>query len=172
VKALVWHGDRRLVLEQLPDPAAGADEVVFEVSLAGICGSDLHPYRGDAGPRRPPLVLGHEAVGTLERGDGRFAVFPLSGCGACPACRRGDENLCERRVLLGLNRQGVFQERLAVAERELVALPQGLGDKAACLVEPLATALAALEEGQEIPEALYEPIAERLRAVRSVRGGV
>ena len=144
MKALVWHGDRRLVLEELPEPAADADEVVFEVAFAGICGSDLHPYRGHAGPRRPPLVLGHEAVGSVRGRAGRFALFPLVACGSCPACARGEAQLCEHRGLVGLDRHGVFAECVSVAADALVPIPEGLADEAAVLVEPLATAVSAL----------------------------
>jgi threonine dehydrogenase-like Zn-dependent dehydrogenase len=144
VRALVWHGDDRLELESLADPSAGAGEVLLEVELAGICGSDLHAYRGHPGPRRPPLVLGHEAVGTVPGRAGRFAVFPLVVCGICPACLRGEENLCERRGLLGLDRQGVFAERVPVREDALVPLPDGLDPQVAVLVEPLATSLSSL----------------------------
>lgn len=144
MKALVWHGDRALELEELPEPVAGDGEVVVDVGLAGICGSDLHPYRGHAGPRRPPLVLGHEAVGTVSGRPGRFAVFPLVACAACAACRRGEENLCERRGLLGLDRQGVFAEQVAVRADALVPVPEGVDDVLAVLVEPLATCVSAL----------------------------
>jgi threonine dehydrogenase-like Zn-dependent dehydrogenase len=144
VRALVWHGEDRLELESLAEPPAGAGEVLLEVELAGICGSDLHAYRGHPGPRRPPLVLGHEAVGTVPGRPGSFAVFPLVVCGACAACRRGEENLCERRGLLGLDRQGVFAERVPVREDALVPLPDGLDLEVAVLAEPLATSLSAL----------------------------
>jgi threonine dehydrogenase-like Zn-dependent dehydrogenase len=144
MKALVWHGDERLALEELPEPEARADEVVFHVALAGICGSDLHPYRGHAGPRRPPLVLGHEAIGRVPGRAGRFALFPLVACGGCAACARGEHQLCERRGLVGLDRQGVFAERLSVGEEALVPVPEALADEAAVLVEPLATAVSAL----------------------------
>jgi threonine dehydrogenase-like Zn-dependent dehydrogenase len=174
VRALVWHGGDELRVQELPEPFPGPGEVVLNVRLAGICGSDLHAYRGHAGARRPPLVLGHEAVGTLEA-EGRFAVFPLAACGVCPACRRGEENLCERRVLLGLNRQGVFLERLAVAKQELVALPEGLDDEAACLIEPLATALAAVRledvrEGSAVLVAGCGPIGLLTTLACAVRG--
>jgi threonine dehydrogenase-like Zn-dependent dehydrogenase len=144
MRALVWHGGEQLELESLPDPRAASGEILFEVELAGICGSDLHAYRGHPGPRRPPLVLGHEAVGAVRGRAGRFAVFPLVVCGACRACLRGEENLCERRGLLGLDRQGVFAERVAVREDALVSVPDGLDPQAAVLVEPLATSLSAL----------------------------
>jgi threonine dehydrogenase-like Zn-dependent dehydrogenase len=144
MRALVWHGGDRLEVEALPEPTPGEGEVLLEVELAGICGSDLHPYRGHPGPRRPPLVLGHEAVGSVQGQPGRFVVFPLVVCGACAACRRGEENLCERRGLLGLDRQGVFAERVPVRADALVPVPDGLDPHVAVLVEPLATSLSAL----------------------------
>jgi threonine dehydrogenase-like Zn-dependent dehydrogenase len=144
VKALVWHGERDMALEDLPEPEPTADEVLLDVRLAGICGSDLHPFKGHAGPRRPPLVLGHEVVGTVEGLTGRYAVYPLVVCGSCAACRRGEENLCEKRALLGLHRPGVFAERTAVPRAALHAVPDSLDDAAATLVEPLAVCVGAL----------------------------
>jgi threonine dehydrogenase-like Zn-dependent dehydrogenase len=144
VRALVWHGGDRLALEELVEPERADGQLLFEVALAGICGSDLHPYRGHHGPRRPPLVLGHEAVGTVAGRPGRFALFPLVACGACRACGRGEPQLCERRGLVGLDRQGVFAERVAVDEDALVPVPAGLDDRLAALVEPLAASVSAL----------------------------
>ena len=144
VKALVWHGGRELTLEELADPEPADGEVVLDVTLAGICGSDLHPFKGHAGPRRPPLVLGHEVVGTVEGLAGRYAVLPLVVCGECPACLRGEENLCERRALLGLNRPGVFADRTAVPRSALHEVPDSVDDSAATLAEPLAVCVGAL----------------------------
>lgn len=144
MRALVWHGGAELALEQLPDPVPGAGEVVLDIELAGICGSDLHAYHGHGGPRTPPLVLGHEAVGTVAGLPGRYALFPLIVCGECAACRRGEENLCARRQLLGMHRAGVFAERTAVPRDALLPVPDGLDAARATLVEPLAVCLSAL----------------------------
>jgi threonine dehydrogenase-like Zn-dependent dehydrogenase len=143
MRALVWHGGRNLTLEELPDPEPLADEVVLDVGLAGICGSDLHPFKGHHGPRRPPLILGHEVVGTVPELEGRWSVFPLAVCGRCEHCLSGRENLCERRELLGLHRPGVFADRVSVPRSALLELPQDLADEAATLVEPLAVCVAA-----------------------------
>jgi threonine dehydrogenase-like Zn-dependent dehydrogenase len=144
MRALVWHGGRNLAVEELPDPEPRADEVVLDVGLAGICGSDLHPFKGHHGPRRPPLVLGHEVVGTVQDLPGRFSVFPLVVCGVCEECRRGRENLCPERQLLGLHRPGVFADRVAVPRESLLEVPDGLSDALAALVEPLAVCVSVL----------------------------
>ncbi len=143
MRALVWHGDRELALEDLDDPEPPAGEVVLEVELAGICGSDLHGYRGHPGPRVPPLVLGHEVVGRL--GEERYTVYPLVACGSCAACRAGSDNLCPSWRLIGMHRPGVFAERVSVPQRSLVALPPGMDARRAVLTEPLAACVGALE---------------------------
>jgi threonine dehydrogenase-like Zn-dependent dehydrogenase len=137
----MWHGGDRLAVEDVPEPRPGPGEVVVDVELAGICGSDLHPYRGETAARVPPLVLGHEAVARVADGS-RAAVFPLLACGACGACGRGEPSLCARRVLMGLNRQGVFAERVAVPQDLLVPVPDSLDARDAVLAEPLATAVS------------------------------
>ena len=145
MRALVWHGGNRLALEEVPEPEPAPGETVVHVVLAGICGSDLHPYRGEAAGRVPPLVLGHEAI--VRAADGsRAAIFPLISCGACRACLRGEPSLCERRVLVGLNRPGVFAERIAVPEGLLVPIPSEVPDTAAVLAEPLATGVAVIRQ--------------------------
>lgn len=142
MRALVWHGGRDLKMEELPEPEPADGEVLLDVGLAGICGSDLHPFKGHHGPRRPPLVLGHEVVGTVDGLDGRWSVFPLTVCGHCEQCLAGRENLCASRQLLGLHRPGVFADRVSVPRAALLEVPAGLPDEVAALVEPLAVCVA------------------------------
>jgi 2-desacetyl-2-hydroxyethyl bacteriochlorophyllide A dehydrogenase len=142
MKALVWHGDREIAYEDAPDPQPGAGEVVLDVELAGICGSDLHGYRGHPGPRVPPLVLGHEVVGRVD--GSRYTLYPLVGCGACERCRAGEDNLCATWRLVGMHRPGVFADRVAVPTRSLVPLPEGIDAQRAVLAEPLACCVGAL----------------------------
>jgi threonine dehydrogenase-like Zn-dependent dehydrogenase len=142
VRALVWRGERTLALEELPEPAPGDGEAVFEVQLAGICGSDLHPYKGHSGPRVPPLVLGHEAVGHAD--GGAFALYPVVGCGACARCGAGEDNLCASWRLIGMQSQGVFADRVVVPRSSLVPLPPGVEPDVAVLAEPLSCCVGAL----------------------------
>ncbi len=142
MKALVWHGDRRIDYEDAPEPEAGEADVVLDVEFAGICGSDLHGYRGHPGPRVPPLVLGHEAVGRVD-GE-RYVLYPLAGCGDCTRCVAGEDNLCASWRLIGMHRAGVFAERVLVPRRSLVTVPDGLDPRRAVLTEPLACCVGAL----------------------------
>jgi threonine dehydrogenase-like Zn-dependent dehydrogenase len=142
MKALVWKGGTELDYEELPDPVPAGGEVVLSVALAGICGSDLHGYRGHPGPRVPPLELGHEAVGMLSAE--RFAIFPLIGCGQCQRCIRGEVNLCAQWQLIGMQRSGVFAEQVAVPRDCLVPLPGDMPTERAVLAEPMACAVGAL----------------------------
>jgi 2-desacetyl-2-hydroxyethyl bacteriochlorophyllide A dehydrogenase len=145
VDALVWHGGPNLTVEQIDAPRPAEGEVLVDVALAGICGSDLHAYRGHGGKRQPPLVLGHEAVGRVHGESSLQALFPLRGCGRCAACASGTENLCSDRRLLGLDCQGTFAEQIAIAREDLVPVPDGVSAEIAALTEPLATALNALD---------------------------
>jgi len=142
MEALIWLGGDQLTVENIPNPVPQSDETVMTISLAGICGSDLHAYRGAGGKRIPPLVLGHEAVGRIVGDDRLFVVFPLLGCHNCKLCASGLENLCTDRRLLGLDRPGTFAEEVAVPTSSLVPVPAGLSADIAALTEPLATALA------------------------------
>ena len=152
MRALVWHGGRNLAMEELPEPEPAHGEVVLDVGLAGICGSDLHPFKGHHGPRRPPLILGHEVVGTVAGLPGRWSVFPLAVCGTCQACRAGRENLCPSRQLLGLHRPGVFADRVAVPRDALLQVPDVLSDEGAALVEPLAVCVGAVAPAELGPD--------------------
>ncbi len=141
--ALVWTAPLAAELRREPSPRPDDANVVLAVRAAGVCGSDLHGYRGLSPLRVPPLVLGHEVVG--EDGDGRLHVVnPLSGCGRCAICRTGTPNLCPDRTLLGLNRPGAFADYVAVPADNLLPLPEGMSPVVGTLAEPLATSVNGL----------------------------
>jgi threonine dehydrogenase-like Zn-dependent dehydrogenase len=151
MECLVWHGGRSVAIERHPLPEPGPGHVVADVIYAGICGSDLHQYRGGAGPRTPPLILGHEAVVRVPGRAGSYVVFPIVSCGGCEACGRGEQNLCEARGLIGLDRPGVFADSVAVDEAALVAIPERTDPRIAVLTEPLAASVSALRLAELAP---------------------
>src|SRR5258708_6953282 len=137
MKALLLTKYRSLEIADLPTPEAGPDEVLIRVAACGICGSDVHGYDGSSGRRIPPIVMGHEAAGTiaavgsdvtgLSRGD-RVTFDSTIYCGQCPPCSRGEVNLCDRRQVLGVScgdyrRPGAFAEFVVVPARIVYQLP-------------------------------------------------
>jgi 2-desacetyl-2-hydroxyethyl bacteriochlorophyllide A dehydrogenase len=150
MKALVYLGPRRMQLQDAPEPAPGAGEVVIRTGAAAICGSDLHGFR-EASPRRiPPLVMGHEAVGTVAAvGDGvdparvdeRVVLKPILACGVCERCRDGRTNLCTSGRLVGRDLTGAFAERFAIPASAAVPVADHVADDLATLTEPLANAV-------------------------------
>lgn len=132
---------RPLVQGHRGTPSVGPHELLVEVSVCGVCRTDLHLAEGDLAPRHQRVVPGHEAVGVVveagaecsrfQAGD-RVGVAWLGGvCGRCDYCRRGDENLCSAPVFTGWDRDGGFAEQLAVAEDFAYPVPAVFSDEQA-----------------------------------------
>jgi L-iditol 2-dehydrogenase len=140
-------GEGNVDLAERPERAPAAGEVAIEVAAAGVCGTDLHIWLGEY-DSVPPVTMGHEVAGRVaERGDGvdhgwlgaRVAVETFySTCGRCPYCRAGRLSVCEQRRSIGTHVDGGFAPRLVLPARNLHRVPDGLGDAAAALSEPLA----------------------------------
>lgn len=157
MKAFVKTGYRpgEAGVEDVPVPGPGPGEVLLRVASCGICGSDLHAFRADAGFEwvRPPITLGHEFSGTVESvgpevtrvgpGD-RVVAVAIQGCGRCDACLAGSTQLCPDRVSVGLSRDGGMAEYAVMPEQHLVPVPEGLDLAVAALGEPLSVAVHAV----------------------------
>src|SRR5499425_1256139 len=162
MKALVLSSYRNLEMADVPTPAPQADEVLIRVAACGICGSDVHGYDGSSGRRIPPLVMGHEAAGTIESVGSGVSNFATGDrvtfdstvfCGKCPNCLRGDINLCDNRQVLGVScgdyrRAGAFAEFVAVPARILYRLPDNLSFEEAAMLEAVSVAIHAVNLAQ------------------------
>jgi propanol-preferring alcohol dehydrogenase len=136
------HGPNQVVVEEVPEPAPDAGEVIVEVAAAGICGSDLHVIGGVPILPSYPRILGHEMAGTVVQLGAsvepdwlgcRVCVHFLVTCGECRMCREGRDSLCFSRESLGRLRDGGFAELLRVPARNLIPLPDNVGFEAAAL---------------------------------------
>jgi 2-desacetyl-2-hydroxyethyl bacteriochlorophyllide A dehydrogenase len=155
--AVVLTAERKIALEERPRPILRPDQVMVEVELCGICGSDLHAaqlpqvYHDDC-------ILGHESTGQIvalgtdvaEWSVGqRVAVNPNGNvCGVCEFCRSGRPNFCRQATLetaLGLQANGALAPLMAAFPSHLRAIPPELAPREAAWVEPAATALRAVE---------------------------
>lgn len=133
--------------------------MLVRVRACGICGSDVHGFDGSTGRRVPPLVMGHEAAGTIERvGDrvrglapgARVTFDSTVSCGRCEYCARGQMNLCEDRRVLGVScaeyrRHGAFAEFIAVPARIVYPLPEAMPFEHAALIEAVSVAVHAVD---------------------------
>jgi L-iditol 2-dehydrogenase len=158
MNALLLKEYKRLEIAQLPDPEPGRGEVLVRVKACGICGSDVHGYDGHTGRRIPPLVMGHEAAGTVAatgadvrnfRTGDRVTFDSTVYCGDCFFCRRGEVNLCDRRNVLGVScgdyrRNGAFAEFVVVPERIVYRLPELLSFEQGALIESVSIAVHAV----------------------------
>jgi threonine dehydrogenase-like Zn-dependent dehydrogenase len=169
MRAVTFHGPGDVRVERVPDPGIEAPrDVIVRVEVAGLCGSDLHPYRGREVGLDPGTVMGHEVVGEVVEtgsevsrfrpGDRVVAPFTTS-CGACFYCRTGLSSRCEHGELLGWveggrGLQGTQAERVRVplADTTLVALrPEDPTETAVLAGDVAATGLFAALSGGVSP---------------------
>jgi propanol-preferring alcohol dehydrogenase len=117
-----------------PEPRAG--EVLIRVEVCGVCRTDLHVVEGELPPQKSPVILGHQAVGTIEaQGPGaeRLPIGSRIGVawlhktdGTCEYCRRGEENLCDDPQFTGYTVNGGYAEYLVAPQDFVYALPENL----------------------------------------------
>jgi L-iditol 2-dehydrogenase len=158
MKVLLLSKYRHLEIAESPAPAVGNHDVLIRVAACGICGSDVHGYDGASGRRIPPIVMGHEAAGTIVavgsdvvefKPQDRVTFDSTIYCGSCPNCVRGDVNLCDNRQVLGVScgeyrRAGAFAEYVAVPARIVYPLPESIPFAEAAMLEAVAVAIHAV----------------------------
>ncbi len=146
MKAAVLHEFKTpLSLEEVAVPEIGADEVLIEVEVCGVCHSDLHVADGDwtqlAGIVKKPLILGHEIVGrvtergaavqTIQVGDRVGVPWVQWTCGQCEFCREGNENLCVRQRITGVMVDGGYAEYAKAPASHVIRIPEALSSEQA-----------------------------------------
>jgi L-iditol 2-dehydrogenase len=159
MQALVLTEYRKLELQDVDQPKIGPEDVLVQVAACGICGSDVHGYDGSSGRRVPPIIMGHEAAGTIAEvgssvnrvqiGD-RVTFDSTISCGRCEPCRRGAVNLCVSRRVLGVScndyrQHGAFANLVAVPQNILYPLPRDMPFEHAAFIEPVSVAVHAVD---------------------------
>ena len=155
--ARFYEVEEPLRLEEIPVPELREDEVLVEIKAAGICGSDVHiVFEGVTPTAYKPITLGHEPAGVVAatgsrvtgwEGGERVCVVPGFWCGSCRNCVTGFPNVCLNRRIYGIQAEGALAEYLAVPERNLVRLPDGVPfTVGAIITDAVATPFYALSE--------------------------
>jgi L-iditol 2-dehydrogenase len=168
MKAAVLHGKMDLRVEEVNKPAIGANDVLVAPKAVGICGSDLHLYRG-TWKIETPRIIGHEVTGRIEevgqnvsgwKEGARVAVEAVVACGKCYWCKESTVNnyFCEKyyeNVMGFFGLDGAFAEYVKVPSICLYRVPDSLSYEEGALTEPLACALrgvdnVGIESGQSV----------------------
>ena len=164
MNAFLYNGGTEFRNSSVPVPEPRADNIIAEVLLCSICGTDIRTYKNGSERISPPRVIGHEicarithigdeasAVGDgLKTGD-KILVVPAIGCGKCYSCRRGYTNLCESLETIGFQYDGGFAEYIeiplkAVKRGNVLKVPEHMKPEQVVLCEPTACTL----NGQEM----------------------
>lgn len=157
MKTIVLEQPGRLTVTETDEPSApGEGEVLVRVRRVGVCGTDIHAYRGEQPFFSYPRILGHElgveidAVGpgvTNVRPGDRCAVEPYINCRACVACRLGRTNCCETLACLGVHADGGMRDRI-VLPADKVHRSDSLSLEALALIETLGIGKHAVDRGR------------------------
>ena len=166
MKALLLSSYRHLEIADVPEPAPGTEDVLIRVGACGICGSDVHGFDGASGRRIPPIIMGHEAAGTVAAVGSGVNQFSLGErvtfdstiyCGQCEYCLRAETNLCNNRKVLGVSCgdyrcAGAFAEYVVVPRRIVHRLPDTLSFSEAAMLEAVSVAIHAVSLSRIEPE--------------------
>lgn len=113
MKSIICMQPNELNMIEAQPPVMGQGEVLVQIRRIGICGTDLHAYRGNQPFFTYPRVLGHELSGTILQSDSsdfpigaQVSVIPYLECGSCIACRNGKTNCCTQMKVLGVHTDG------------------------------------------------------------------
>jgi 2-desacetyl-2-hydroxyethyl bacteriochlorophyllide A dehydrogenase len=154
MKAAVFTEEKRLVVQEVPDPTPEPDEIVMRVAYCAICGSDLHRYA--YGMMSPGTIMGHEFSGTVVAVGSRATQWKVgdrvtrSGGRIDPG--RDLPNMPPRysakaRGFMGM-KPGAYAQYLATPAEKVMAIPEGVSDLDASLLEPLAVAVHAVRSSK------------------------
>ncbi len=157
MKALVIDGIGRSSLREVGDDAPGAGEVLLDIQVVGLCGSDLNTFTGANPLVQLPRIPGHE-ISAVIRGRGRgidpsltegrrVIVMPYTACGECAACRAGRPNACRYNRTLGVQQDGGLRQRLVVQADNLI-VNNTLTPRRQAMVEPLAVGFHGVGRGR------------------------
>lgn len=147
-------------------PKATDDKVLIEVAYTGICGSDIHTFKGEYKNPATPVTLGHEFSGTVAEvgedvtkvkvGDRVTSETTFTTCGHCRYCQSKDYNLCSNRKGIGTQQNGSMAKYVLSREESVHVLPENVSLKSASMTEPLACTthplmeIAPVEDGDTV----------------------
>lgn len=182
MKSITVQQPGQLVIEERPLPSPQQGEVRIRVASAGICGSDVHIYRGHNPFAKYPRVIGHEFFGHIDAiGEGvdpsrigeRVVGDPVVSCGHCYPCSVGRPNVCTELQVIGVHRDGGFSEYVTLPAQNAHRVPDSIPDNEATMVEPFTIAAnicSQLQPGPLDVALVYGAGPMGLTSIQALRG--
>ena len=159
MKAFLATAPLTLELVDLPLPNPAENEVLVKTSAVGICGSDIHLFRGDHPYTTYPMIFGHEASGIVEAAGGEVngltagdhvVLEPLIPCGKCYPCSIGRRNCCSNMKTVGVTTNGALAEYFTVPDYCIHKIPETLSFSLGALAEPFSIGFQAASRGNVV----------------------
>ncbi|MCR8636929.1 zinc-binding alcohol dehydrogenase family protein [Paenibacillus radicis (ex Xue et al. 2023)] len=156
MRGIVCEEIEKFKLVEMREPSLAVGEAIVRIRRIGICGTDLHAYKGNQPFFSYPRVLGHELAGVIEEvgpneaglqvGD-QVGIIPYMQCGTCIACRNGKTNCCTDLKVLGVHSDGGMRELLSVPVTHLIQT-NGLTLDQTAVLEPLSIGAHAVRRSE------------------------
>jgi L-gulonate 5-dehydrogenase len=157
MKAVVIEEPEKIAIVERPIPEITDNQVLLKIKAAGICGSDVGIYHGKNAFATYPRVVGHEFVGEVVKigknvknaviGD-HIAVDPVVSCGECYACKINRHNVCSKLNVMGVHRDGGYQEYVAVNQNQLYQISKEIPWEIAATIEPFSIGAQVAHRGR------------------------
>lgn len=156
MKSIVCEQPNVFKLTEVERPLPKDGEAIVVIKRIGICGTDLHAYKGNQPFFHYPRVLGHELAGVIEwigensfglNAEDQVSIIPYMECGQCIACRKRKTNCCTQMKVLGVHIDGGMRERISVPYHHLIKT-EGLSLDQTAVIEPLSIGAHAIRRGE------------------------
>ena len=152
MKQAVMTEPKKIEFRQVDDPVPGKGEILLNIKSIGVCGSDIHVYKGEHPYVSYPLVQGHEVSGEIvevgkgvtgfQRGD-KVTLEPQVSCGKCYPCTHGMPNICKNLKVIGFQTTGTASDYFALPADKAVKLPKEMSYDEGAMIEPTSVGVGA-----------------------------
>ena len=151
----------KIEFQEISIPKLNENEVLVKIMRIGVCGSDIHVYRGEHPYTRYPITQGHEVSGKIEKIGSKVQGFKLNDkvtiqpqvvCGRCYQCTHGNYHICDDLKVMGFQTTGAASEFFVVNSEKLIKLPSEMTYEEGAMIEPCAVGVHAVLKGGDVSD--------------------
>ena len=159
MKTIICETPGQFIYKEAPIPKVSAGQLLIQIKRIGICGTDLHAYKGTQPYFNYPRILGHELAGIIidnnnsdvyNNGD-QVTIIPYISCGHCIACQNNKENCCANLNVLGVHIDGGMQEYISVPQTAIIS-STNLNLDTLALIEPFSIGAHGIKRAQIVKD--------------------